>query len=73
MEIKNLSFGSITIDGITYDNDVVIKNGMSKSERKVNRKNTGTSSDIHRFPRTKIYHGNASDLSSARVIVQVSL
>ena len=34
MEIKNLSFGSITIDGITYDNDVVIKNGMVKKRKK---------------------------------------
>ncbi len=34
MEITDLSFGSITIDGITYDNDVVIKNGVVKKRKK---------------------------------------
>lgn len=34
MEVNDLSFGSITIDGVTYDNDVVIKNGVVKKRKK---------------------------------------
>ena len=34
MEVKDLSFGSITVDDITYDNDVVIKKGVVKKRKK---------------------------------------
>ena len=34
MEIKNLSFGSITIDDETYDKDVVIENGVVKKRKR---------------------------------------
>jgi hypothetical protein len=38
MEVNDLSFGSITIDGVTYDNDVVIKNGVVKKRKKAESK-----------------------------------
>ncbi len=38
MEIKNLSFGSITIDGETYRKDVVIDNGRVKKRKKAESK-----------------------------------
>ncbi|MCU0473669.1 MAG: hypothetical protein MUC93_09940 [Bacteroidales bacterium] len=38
MIIKNLSFGSITIDGETYGKDVIIDNGSIKKRKKVESK-----------------------------------
>jgi len=38
MEVQDLSFGSITIDGVIYDNDVVIKNGVVKKRKKAESK-----------------------------------
>ncbi len=38
MEIKNLSFGSINIDGETYGKDVVINNGSVKKRKKAESK-----------------------------------
>ena len=34
MRVDDLSFGSITIDGVIYENDVVIKNGRVKKRKK---------------------------------------
>jgi hypothetical protein len=34
MKIKNLSFGSITIDGETYEKDLIIDNGSIKKRKK---------------------------------------
>ncbi len=34
MEVNDLSFGSITINGVTYEKDVVIENGMVKKRKK---------------------------------------
>jgi len=39
MKVKNLSFGSITIDGKTYGKDVIIDNGLiKKREKKISKK-----------------------------------
>jgi hypothetical protein len=38
MKIKNLSFGSITIDGETYRKDVIIDNGLVKKRKKAKSK-----------------------------------
>ncbi len=34
MEVNDHSFGSITIDGVTYEKDVIIENGMVKKRKK---------------------------------------
>jgi hypothetical protein len=38
MIVTNLSFGSITIDGVTYREDVVIENGSVKKRKKAESK-----------------------------------
>ena len=38
MIVKNLSFGSITIDGETYGKDVIIDNGSIKKRKKAESK-----------------------------------
>ena len=38
MTVKNLSFGSITIDGETYVKDVIIDNGSIKKRKKAESK-----------------------------------
>ena len=38
MKIKNLSFGSITIDGETYIKDVIIDNGSVRKRKKAESK-----------------------------------
>src|SRR4030042_4356409 len=38
MEITDLSFGSITIDGETYNKDVIIENGLVKKRKKAESK-----------------------------------
>jgi hypothetical protein len=38
MKVKNLSFGSITIDGKTYENDVIIDNRSIKKREKAESK-----------------------------------
>ena len=41
MIVKNLSFGSITIDGETYVKDVIIDNGFIKKRKKAESKKYG--------------------------------
>ena len=41
MIVKNLSFGSITIDGETYVKDVIIDNGLIKKRKKAESKKYG--------------------------------
>ena len=45
MQIKGTSFGSITIDGKTYDHDVVIRldGAIAKRKKKLSKKLYGTS------------------------------
>jgi hypothetical protein len=38
MKVKNLSFGSITIDGVTYKKDVIIDNGSINKRKKAESK-----------------------------------
>jgi hypothetical protein len=38
MIVKNLSFGSITIDGKTYEKDLIIDNGLVKKRKKAKSK-----------------------------------
>ena len=38
MNVKNLSFGSITIDGKTYEKDVIIDGGVVKKRQKAESK-----------------------------------
>jgi hypothetical protein len=38
MKVKNLSFGSVTIDGETYIKDIIIDNGVIKKRKKAESK-----------------------------------
>lgn len=38
MKVKNLLFGSITIDGVTYGKDLIIDNGSIKKRKKAESK-----------------------------------
>ena len=42
MQIENFSFGSIRIDGITHEHDVVIEGGKTRKPKKRFRKNSAT-------------------------------
>jgi hypothetical protein len=43
MKVNNLSFGSITIDGETYEKDVIIDNGSIKKRKKAESKKYNSS------------------------------
>jgi len=59
------SFGSIRIDGVTYEHDVVIDAGRSASVRRSRPRNSGRLSATRRFRRRKRSRGNADGWSSA--------
>jgi hypothetical protein len=53
------SFGSIRIDGVTYEHDVLIDRGRSASVRRSPQRNSGRLSVTRRFRRRKRSRGNA--------------
>jgi hypothetical protein len=65
MHFDKFSFGSIRIDGSTYEYDVVIDRGEIRKRKKKPSKNFVTNSDIRLFRSRKRYHGNAASSSSA--------
>jgi len=38
MKVKKILFGSITVDGVTYEKDVIIDNGVIKKRKKAESK-----------------------------------
>jgi len=54
------SFGSIRIDGVTYEHDVLIDRGRSASVRRSPPRNSGRLSATRRFRRRKRFRGNAA-------------
>ena len=60
--VEKFSFGSVCIDGVTYDYDVVIEHGKSANARRRRPKNCATSSAIHRSPLPRTYRGAAAAL-----------
>ena len=59
MRFDEFSFGSIQIDGVTRDYDVVIDGGEIRKRKKNRLNNSATSSDILPFPSRRTYPGNA--------------
>jgi hypothetical protein len=53
------SFGSIRIDGVTYEHDVLIDRGHVRKRKKKPSKNSGRLSATCRFRRRKRSRGNA--------------
>ena len=67
MRFDNFSFGSIQIDGSTYEHDVVIDRGEIPKARKKHPSNSARSLGTRPFPLKKTYPGNAANSSSAVV------
>ena len=59
MRIQKVSFGSIRIDGVTYEHDVVIDRGNVRKRKKKPSKNSVKTSDILRSPWKRRSLGNA--------------
>ena len=60
MRFQKFSFGSIRIDGTTYEHDVVIDGGQIRKRKKKPSKSFATPSDTPRCPwRKKRFLGNA--------------
>ncbi len=53
------SFGSIRIDGVTYEHDVLIDRGQVRKRKKKPSRNSGRLSATRRFRRRKRSRGNA--------------
>ena len=64
MRIEKFSFGHITINGVTYEHDVVIDHGKIRKRLKSRRRNCGMPSAIRRCLRQKRSHGSAAGSSS---------
>ena len=48
MRFEECSFGSIRIDGVTYDHDVVIDRGEARNERRSHPRSSARPMDIRR-------------------------
>jgi hypothetical protein len=70
MRFESFSFGSIRIDGTTYEHDVVIKGGEVRKRKKKDSKKSAKRLDIRRSQLKKRYPGSADGSSSARVQVR---
>ena len=68
MEIENTTFGTITIDGKTYEHDVVIRlsGEVVKRKKKLSKKHYGTSHVLSKEERNLSLRGDASDSLLAR-------
>jgi hypothetical protein len=59
MRFEEFSFGSIRIDGVSYDHDVVIDRGEVRKRKKKPPRGSVKLSDTHRYRWKKKYRGNA--------------
>ena len=59
MRFEEFSFGSIRIDGVSYDHDVVIDRGEVRKRKKKASKKFRKLSDTHRYRWRKGYRGSA--------------
>ena len=59
MRFDSFSFGSIQIDGVTCNYDVVIDGGEIRKRKKKQSNNSATSLDILPYPSRRTYPGNA--------------
>jgi hypothetical protein len=48
MKFGRYTFGSIEIDGVTYEHDVVIEGGRIRKRKKGPRKHSGVDTGTHR-------------------------
>jgi hypothetical protein len=60
MQFKDFSFGSIGIDGITHEYDVVIDRREVRKRKKNRPSNSGTSLGTIPYPSKRTYRGNAA-------------
>jgi len=60
MDFRDFSFGSIRIDGETYDYDVVIDRGEIRKRKKKASRASGKSLGTRRFPSKSRFLGIAS-------------
>ena len=59
MHFERFSFGSIRIDGTTYEHDVVVDRGQIRKRKKKPSKKFRDALDTHRFLQRKSSPGNA--------------
>jgi len=69
MEIEGTTFGTITIDGKTYDHDVIVRlsGDVVKRKKKLSKKYYGTSHVLSKTRRSSSSRRDASNSFSARV------
>jgi hypothetical protein len=60
MRFDAFSFGSLRIDGVTYDHDVVIDRGEVRKRKKKPSKRFRTNTATRRCPPKKRYRGDAA-------------
>jgi len=58
MRFEKFSFGSIRIDGVTYQHDVVIDRGDVRKRKKKPSENIAKSSHTRRFQSKRRFPGN---------------
>jgi len=61
MQFENFSFGSLRIDGSTYEQDVIIDRGKIRKRQKKPSKNLARTLDTRHSLRRRKYHGSATD------------
>ena len=66
MQFEGFSFGSIQIDGSTYEHDVVIDKGEVRKRKKNRQSDSETPSDIRLYRLKRRYLGSADALLSER-------
>ena len=68
MEIENTTFGSITVDGKTYEHDVLIRlsGEVVKRKKKLSKKYYGTSHVLSKDEAKFVFEGGATSLLLAR-------
>ena len=69
MRFEGFSFGSIRIDGVSYDHDVVIDRGEVRKRKKKASKKFREAFDTHRYRWKKRYRGSAAAWWSAPALV----
>jgi len=62
MRFDKFSFGSLEIDGSSYEHDVLIDRGEISNARRSRPRNSASCSATRHFPLKKTYPGNAANL-----------